>query len=203
MSERPPLPAAIRDSGVLAIMRGLAPANVASIAAALRDGGVEAIEVTLDSPGALESIAALAEAGALAGAGTVLDVGAAERAVAAGARFLVAPDTRPEVIRWAVGRGVPILPGALTPTEIRAAWEAGAAAVKLFPAFAVGPEYLRAVAAPLAGIPLIPTGGVDGDNAPTWRAAGAAAVAVGSWLTAPDDPALITRRAAALARRPG
>ena len=194
---RPAIPPAILEAGALAILRGVEPAAAPELVDAIRAGGIEAVEVTLDSPSALEVIARL---DGLVGAGTVLDVESAERALGAGARFLVAPDCRPELVGWAAERGVPILPGAFTPTEIRNAWLAGAAGVKLFPADALGPGYIRALGRPLAGIPLIPTGGVDGPGAQAWRDAGAVAVAVGSWLTDAADAATVTRRAASLCR---
>jgi 2-dehydro-3-deoxyphosphogluconate aldolase/(4S)-4-hydroxy-2-oxoglutarate aldolase len=196
---RPAIPEPIARTGVIAILRGLERARVLAVASALSSGGIEALEVTLDSPDALASIGALAEAGGvLVGAGTVLGTAAAERAVSAGARFLVAPDTDPELIAWAADRDVPIFPGAMTPTEIRAAWRAGAPAVKLFPASALRPDYLGAVAAPLLGVPLIPTGGITAENAPDWRAAGAVAVGAGGWLTAPEDLGLVRERAIAI-----
>jgi 2-dehydro-3-deoxyphosphogluconate aldolase/(4S)-4-hydroxy-2-oxoglutarate aldolase len=172
---------------------------VLAVATALSSGGIEALEVTLDSPDALGSIAALAEAGDVhVGAGTVLGVGDAERAVSAGARFLVAPDSNPELIAWAADRDIAVFPGAMTPTEIRTAWRAGASAVKLFPATALRPDYLEAVTAPLLGVPLIPTGGITADNARDWRASGAVAVGVGGWLTAPADLGLVEARAIAI-----
>jgi 2-dehydro-3-deoxyphosphogluconate aldolase/(4S)-4-hydroxy-2-oxoglutarate aldolase len=200
MPERPRIPDAILDAGAVAILRGLPSIAVVDTAQAIRAGGIEAVEITLDSPTALESIKALSRRGWTVGAGTVLTLQEAEHAVVAGASFLVAPDSQIEVISWAAGRGVPILPGAFTATEILSAWRAGAAAVKLFPATAVDPAYLQALRAPLAGIPLIPAGGITSDNAQAWRDAGAVAVAVGSWLTASTSPAEITERAAAVRR---
>ena len=106
-----------------------------------------------------------------------------ERAVGAGGTYLIAPDFRPEVVSWAVEREVPVVPGALTPTEIAAAWEAGATAVKVFPVSAVGgPAYLKAVRAPLREVPLVPTGGVGVDDIGAYLAAGAVAVGIGSPL---------------------
>jgi 2-dehydro-3-deoxyphosphogluconate aldolase/(4S)-4-hydroxy-2-oxoglutarate aldolase len=133
--------------------------------------------------------------GLLLGAGTVLSVDAAERAVEAGAGFLVAPHTDPTIVEWAAARGIPTFPGALTPTEILAAWRAGAAAVKLFPASAVGPAFVREVRGPFRDIPLVPTGGVTAETAPSFIAAGAVAVGLGSWLTGSGDPATVAERA--------
>ena len=101
----------------------------------------------------------------------------------AGAAYLVAPDFRPEVVAWAVERGVPAVPGALTPTEIAAAWAAGATAVKVFPVSAAGgPAYLKAVRAPLPEVPLVPTGGVGLGDIGAYLAAVAAAVGIGAPL---------------------
>jgi len=173
------------------------------VAEALVAGGVRAFEVTLDSPDAIAAIRALAQhhhgdGSLLVGAGTVLDVASARAAVEAGARFLVSPHTDLELVRWAVARRIPIFPGALTPSEIVAAWRAGASAVKLFPASAVGPAYVREMRGPLAAIPLIPTGGVTAENAAAFIAAGAVAVGVGSWLIADGSTDLIRQRAAQL-----
>lgn len=198
---RPVLPAVIRETRVVAILRGLPTPAVVPAARSLFEAGVRAMEVTLDSPDALRSIAAVAEAlsGVVAvGAGTVLTDAAARDAVAAGASFLVTPVTDPGVIGGAAGHGVPVVAGALSPTEIHAAWGAGAAAVKLFPAGAVGPRYLREVRGPLGHVPIVPTGGVTAGDAAEWLSAGAAAVGVGGWLVAGGDCRAIRSRAAEL-----
>ncbi len=184
---------------IVAILRGHAPEAVAGIVDGLVAGGITTVEVTLDSPGAHDSIAALAARDDLvAGAGTVLSVAAAEAAIDAGATFLVAPHLDPAVIRAAAARGVAMLPGALTPTEIFTAWQAGAAAVKVFPAGGLGAGYIAAVRGPLAGIPLVPTGGIDDTNAAAFLAAGALAVGVGGWLTGDADPETVQLRAGRL-----
>jgi 2-dehydro-3-deoxyphosphogluconate aldolase/(4S)-4-hydroxy-2-oxoglutarate aldolase len=193
---RPDLPPAVHDVRVVAILRGLPQARTVAVAAALGAAGVRAIEVTIDSPGALEAIAEIAALdGVTAGAGTVLTITEAERALAAGAEFLIAPVVDVELIAWAAARGVPMMPGAFTPTEAATAWNAGAAAVKLFPAGALGPAYVRAVRAPLPGIPLIPTGGVRVEDVVPYLEAGAVAVALGSELAAGGDPDEAGRRA--------
>jgi 2-dehydro-3-deoxyphosphogluconate aldolase/(4S)-4-hydroxy-2-oxoglutarate aldolase len=197
---RPAIPAPILAGRIIAIGRGLDPRAVVTIGEALVDGGVRSFEVTLDSPGAFDAIASLSERWSptelLVGAGTVLDRGSAERAVTAGARFLVMPHTDAELVGWAADRDLPSFPGALTPTEILAAWRAGAAGVKLFPAGVLGPAFVRDLAGPFAGIPLVPTGGVTAVSAPDFIAAGAVAVGLGSWLTGGGDPARIRARAA-------
>jgi 2-dehydro-3-deoxyphosphogluconate aldolase/(4S)-4-hydroxy-2-oxoglutarate aldolase len=199
---RPPVPEAIQSGRVIAIGRRLEPSSIMRVAEALVAGGVRAFEVTLDSPDALTAISALAQRYAdgslLVGAGTVLDLAAATTAVRAGARFLVSPHTDGELIHWAVDQRLPVFPGALTPSEILAAWRAGASAVKLFPASAVGPAYVREMRGPLATIPLIPTGGVTAENAAAFIAAGALGVGVGSWLIGDGSPDLIRKRATQL-----
>ncbi len=171
--------------GVVAILRGRRGERLDTVLDVLVESGVRSLEVTLNTPGALD---ALRRAGSrygpevTVGAGTVRTVGELEEAVAAGARFLVSPHTDPTLAARAGEVGVPYLPGALTPTEIVAAWAAGAAAVKLFPARLGGPRYLRDIREPLDDIPIVPTGGVSTDNAAEWFAAGAVAVGVGGTL---------------------
>jgi len=197
---RVPLPEVTLDQRVLAIARGVPRRRLPGLAAALSAGGIHSLEVTLDSDDALSCVEDLAAAGSdlVIGAGTVLDVASARAAVAAGARFLVMPVLDEAVLRWAVDRGVPALPGAQSPSEIWAAWRAGASAVKLFPAGALGPRYLRELRGPFRDIPIVPTGGVDDGNAAAFLAAGAAALAVGGHLVGDADPSGVTRRAAAL-----
>lgn len=199
---RPALPAPIVEGRVIAIARRLDPVTLPAIAEALAANGIRVFEVTIDSPGAVESIRALAE-GPLAerllvGAGTVLAIDEAEAALEAGARFLVTPHVDVALVRWAAEWGVPILPGAFTPTEILTAWRAGAAAVKLFPASVAGPPFIRDFRGPFPEIPIVPTGGVTIENAAEFLRAGAVAVGLGSWLTGAGDPAEVARRAAAV-----
>jgi 2-dehydro-3-deoxyphosphogluconate aldolase/(4S)-4-hydroxy-2-oxoglutarate aldolase len=170
---------------------------VARIVDALDEGGIGVVEVTMDSPGALQSIGGLAERGVTVGAGTVMTEREAMMAVEAGAQFVVAPHTNPDVVRTVVSGGVPMIPGATTPSEIVAAWRMGVAAVKLFPAALGGPGYLRSIRGPLGDIAIIPTGGVTAESAPDYLAAGAVAVGIGGALTS-GDPAAIRRSAARL-----
>lgn len=199
---RPPVPEPVLAGGVIAIGRHLPPGRLAAVAEALRAAGVRAFELTLDSGGALAAIADLARTNdpdeLLVGAGTVLDRGSAEAALAAGARFLVMPHTDPALVSWAAARGVPAFPGALSPTEVLAAWRAGAAAVKLFPAATLGPGYVRELRGPLADIPLVPTGGITADNAGAFVTAGAVAVGCGGWLMGDGEPGGVRDRAAAV-----
>ena len=201
MTDRPAIPELIRTSKVIAIGRNVPAADVPRIGEALVSGGVHVIELTLNEPeaAALESIAALArvanDLGVLAGAGTVLSVAAAQRAVDAGARFIVSPHTDPELVGWCAAQGVPAFPGALSPTEILAAWTAGASAVKLFPAATVGTGYIKQLAGPFPSIPLVPTGGVSAETAGDWIRAGGVAVGMGSWLIGDGEPEGVTLRA--------
>ena len=201
MAGRLEIPGLIRESRAIAIGRHISAADAPRIGEALAAGGVRAMELTLNEPEAkaLQAIEALAKVaddlGALVGVGTVLSIPAAGRAIDAGARFIVMPHCDVELIAWCVGRGVPCFPGALSPTEILAAWNAGATAVKLFPAAAVGPAYLKLIAGPFPEIPMVPTGGVSAENAGGWIAAGAVAVGMGGWLIGDGDPAGVTERA--------
>ncbi len=195
------------SGGVIAVVRLPEAADLRNAAAALSAGGVELIEVTLTTPGALEAIAELASdeelKGCMIGAGTVLDVKAARDVIARGARFVVSPTFDRFVVRYCRDHHVPCVPGAFTPTELLAAWHAGATAVKLFPASTLGPRYLPEVLAPLPLLRIVPSGGVSVENAGEWIRAGAAAVSVGSALVSPAlvrDAAWgeLTRRARAL-----
>jgi 2-dehydro-3-deoxyphosphogluconate aldolase / (4S)-4-hydroxy-2-oxoglutarate aldolase len=164
------------------------------VAEALLEGGITAIEFTLTGAGALEAIsetrAALGDRMRI-GVGTVLDSRAAESAIAAGAQFAVTPVVRPAVIDVCRARDVPVLCGALTPTEVLTAHEAGADMIKIFPARVVGPQYLRDLLAPLPGLQLVPTGGIDASNARAYLDAGAVAVGIGGRLVSP--PAVASR----------
>jgi 2-dehydro-3-deoxyphosphogluconate aldolase/(4S)-4-hydroxy-2-oxoglutarate aldolase len=177
--------AEIERCGVVAIIRMKEPGKVAAVVEALLEGGVRVLEVTMTVPGAVELIGQLASTlppELVLGAGTVLDSETAERVIDAGARFLVSPVLRLPLIETAVKRGVPITPGCFSPTEILTAWEAGADIVKVFPATALGPGFLKDVHGPLPQVKLMPTGGVTVDNAGDWIRGGAVAVGVGSAL---------------------
>ncbi|HEX6971599.1 MAG TPA: bifunctional 4-hydroxy-2-oxoglutarate aldolase/2-dehydro-3-deoxy-phosphogluconate aldolase [Limnochordia bacterium] len=175
----------VRKSGVIAVLRGLERAQLIPCARALRAGGIGVLEITLDTPGAIEMVELLRselDGEAIVGAGTVLDGSAAQAAIAAGAEFIFSPVVDVDVIRIALRYGKVAVPGAMTPTEILTAASAGAQAVKLFPAGVLGPEYLRQVRAPLPQVPLVPTGGIDAENAGAFIRAGALAVGVGGRL---------------------
>ncbi len=200
-TSRPAIPAGLVAGGVVAIARRLDPDHASDVADALAAGGVRAFEITLNEPvaNALRAIEAVAagsrDAGLAIGAGTVLTIDAARQAIESGATFLVMPHIDAELVAWAAERGIPALPGAATPTEVLAAWRAGAAAVKLFPASALGPSFVRELAGPFPDIPVVPTGGVTAETAGSFIAAGAVAVGLGSWLVGDAATAGVTARA--------
>lgn len=172
----------ITDGGVIAIVRGVDTDDAVTVADTVVDAGVTALEVTVDSPNAMASIEAISDRvdDALVGAGTVLDAETARAAQRAGAEFLVTPTVNRGVIRTANRYGTPIVVGAYTPTEALEAYQAGADAVKVFPAKTGGPDHVAAIGGPLSQIPLVPTGGVGAENAGAYVRAGAVAVGVGS-----------------------
>ena len=201
---RPAIPTGLTAGGVVAIGRRISATAAASIAEALAAGGVRAFELTLNDPEpdalrAIETVARHAPAlGLDIGAGTVLSIEAAARAVDAGATFLVMPHIDPVLVAWAAERGIPAFPGCATPTEILAAWRSGAAAVKVFPASALGPGFVRELRGPLPDIPLVPTGGVTLETAPAFIAAGAVAIGIGGWLLGDSVPSGVGERARAV-----
>jgi 2-dehydro-3-deoxyphosphogluconate aldolase/(4S)-4-hydroxy-2-oxoglutarate aldolase len=177
-------------SKVIAVLRSSNSADAIELVRAYAEGGIEAIELTTSIPD-WESV--LAETrrtethGTCVGLGTVTSVDLAQRAVDAGARFIVSPMFIPDVVQFCLSMNVPVIPGALTPTEVSQAVAAGAELVKVFPVSAVGgASYIKALLAPLPNLKLIPTGGVTPDNAIDFLKAGAVAVGIGSNL-APKD----------------
>lgn len=176
---------AIQDLGVVAVIRMKDAGRLRAVIDAIAEGGVRAIEVTMSVPGAVGLIAKLAPAlpsSILFGAGTVIDAATARAVIDAGARFIVSPVFRREVIDACHERDIAVAPGCFTPTEILDAHEYGADVVKVFPATALGPGYIKDIRAPLPQLRLMPTGGVTLDNAGDWIRAGAIAVGVGSAL---------------------
>jgi 2-dehydro-3-deoxyphosphogluconate aldolase/(4S)-4-hydroxy-2-oxoglutarate aldolase len=176
---------AIEQLGVVAVIRMRDAARLRAVVDALAEGGVRAIEVTMTVPNAVALIRELAPSlpsGVLLGAGTVVDARTAGAVIDAGARYVVSPVFRPDVIAECHKRGVAAAPGCFTPTEILNAHDLGADVVKVFPATALGPQFIRDVRAPLPQLKLMPTGGVSLDNAGDWIRAGAIAVGAGSAL---------------------
>ncbi|HMB78982.1 MAG TPA: bifunctional 4-hydroxy-2-oxoglutarate aldolase/2-dehydro-3-deoxy-phosphogluconate aldolase [Vicinamibacterales bacterium] len=176
----------IIEIGILPVVRAASGAEAIAVGDALGEGGIRALEITMTVPGAVRVIAeAVARYGDqfLIGAGTVLDEEQARACIDAGARFVVAPIVDVATIAVCRRADIPVLPGALTPTEVVQAWRAGADFVKVFPCSAVGgASYLRALKAPLPHIPLVPTGGVTLETVGAFFAAGASAVGVGGDL---------------------
>ena len=170
---------------LVGILRGFsAEVTVECVQAALQ-GGLHNLEVTMNTQGAAQQIALVRElAGdrANVGAGTVCDLKTLDKALDAGANFIVTPVVAEEVIKQCVEDGVPVFPGALTPTEIQRCWQLGARFIKLFPADCFGPSYVKMVKAPLDGVKLMPTGGVTLENLAAYRKAGADAFGLGSPL---------------------
>ncbi|MFM8334720.1 MAG: bifunctional 4-hydroxy-2-oxoglutarate aldolase/2-dehydro-3-deoxy-phosphogluconate aldolase [Opitutaceae bacterium] len=188
----------IRSERVVALIRANSPDGLMDCARALADGGLTSIELTTTTPGAIRMLEkATAELpDFLFGLGTVLDAETARLGILAGARFVVTPALRPDVITTCRRYGIPVFCGAFTPTEILAAWEAGADAAKVFPAEFVGPSYIKSVKAPFPQIEMVPTGGVNEQNVGDFLRAGAYAVAAGSSLV--DGKALKDKNWAAI-----
>jgi 2-dehydro-3-deoxyphosphogluconate aldolase / (4S)-4-hydroxy-2-oxoglutarate aldolase len=202
---------ALASTRVVAVLRAENAARAEEVVDVLLTNGIRSLELTLTTRGALEVLERLAgnvPDGIDLGMGTVLTADEVDRAVDAGARFVVSPSVVPAVIEAAARHGIASFPGAFTPTEIHAAWQAGASAVKLFPAGALGPGYLKAVRAPLPDIPLVPTGGVQIEAVSGWLDAGAVAVGlggplIGDALTPGADLDALAKRARAVCAAAG
>jgi len=183
----------IIDAGFIAIIRMTDISKLMEVVEALKIGGVRCIEITLAVPRAVDIIKRLATSSSgnlLIGAGTILDRKSARQAIDAGAKYLVSPTTWPGMIETCHRHSVVAIPGAFTPTEVSNAWNAGADIVKLFPANAVGPQYITDLRRPLPHLRLLPTSGITIENAGEYIKAGACAVGIGAALT---DPTLIGR----------
>ncbi len=197
-----PLLAQARTMPLIAILRGLAPAEALAVGQALYVSGFRTLEVPLNRPGAIECIALLVQGlppDALVGGGTMLTTDHVDAVHAAGGRLMVSPNCDPVVIRYAVARGMLVAPGVATPTEAFAALAAGAHALKLFPAESLGPAGLKALKSVLpAGTDVWPVGGVTPESLAAWVAAGATGFGIGSQLFAPGaDASTVRERAAA------
>jgi 2-dehydro-3-deoxyphosphogluconate aldolase/(4S)-4-hydroxy-2-oxoglutarate aldolase len=176
----------IAELGLVPVVRAQSPDEAIQAINAIREGGVDVLEITMTVPGAIPLIQAVAErygSEMVLGAGTVLDAETARACILAGAQFIVSPSVNLDTIATCRRYSVPILPGALTPTEVVNAWSAGADAVKVFPCGAVGgPSYIKALKAPLPQIDLVPTGGVSLKTAADFIKAGSFALGVGADL---------------------
>jgi len=187
------LKAWLERCGLIAILRGVKPDEVEAIAAALEAAGIAIVEVPLNSPQPLESIARLAGAFGsrlLIGAGTVMTPLQVRQIAAAGGRLIVTPHADARVVHAAKQHGLWAVPGFFTPAEAFAMLEAGADALKLFPAEAASPAVLRSLRAVLpSNTPVLPVGGIDAANMAGWRAAGAAGFGIGSAIYKPGETA--------------
>ena len=179
----------LHRSGIVAVVRGDDSSTVIEVCRALLSGGVDVLEVTFTIPGAhrvLEQVTSELGQRALIGAGTVLDAETARIAVLSGAEFVVSPVVNLDVIATCRRYSKLVMPGAFSPTEVLAAWQAGADVVKVFPCDTVGPAYLRALRGPLPQVRLLPTGGVTLASAEEFLLSGAFALGVGSALVEPQ-----------------
>lgn len=175
----------LRAAGLVAVIRAERAADAVRIAGALLAGGIPAVELTFSTPGAAEALAEVRDAygeEVLIGAGTIREPEQVAAAVRAGAAFLVSAHLRHDVLAAMLATGLPVAPGVFTPSEVAQALDAGAQAVKLFPASTGGPRHLRALRGPFPGLQVIPTGGIGIDDLPAWFAAGVLAVGIGSEL---------------------
>lgn len=202
----------IRRERLVAVLRRIEPQDrLLGLVEGLADAGVRIFEVTFDAPSAEADLGAIrarlegrGDGPFACGAGTVLSRSQLAGAIRAGAEFAVSPLFDRELLAAALAADLPFIPGALTPTEICAAWQAGATFVKLFPASAVGPSFVRELRGPLPEIEIIPTGGIGADNASAFLEAGAVAIGVGGALSggSPGDRAAILRAVRGTTTRP-
>jgi 2-dehydro-3-deoxyphosphogluconate aldolase/(4S)-4-hydroxy-2-oxoglutarate aldolase len=176
----------IREIGIVPVVRAQSAQQALAACEAVRKGGIPIVEITMTVPGALEVISGLASTignDVLIGAGTVLDADTASKCLKAGARFLVSPGFDAATVAFANRAGVLIMAGALTPTEVIAAWKAGADVVKIFPCGNLGgPKYIKALKGPLPQVPMVPTGGVNLQTAADFIRAGSEALGIGGEL---------------------
>jgi 2-dehydro-3-deoxyphosphogluconate aldolase/(4S)-4-hydroxy-2-oxoglutarate aldolase len=176
----------VEEVGIVPVVRASSADEAVAVADVIREGGIPILEITMTVPGAISVIAELSKRygdEVLVGAGTVLDAETARSCIAAGAQFIVSPALNIQTIELCKVQRIAVFPGALTPTEVVTAWDAGADAVKVFPCSAMGgASYLRALKAPLPEVKLVPTGGVSLTTAKDFIAAGAWAIGVGADL---------------------
>jgi 2-dehydro-3-deoxyphosphogluconate aldolase / (4S)-4-hydroxy-2-oxoglutarate aldolase len=180
----------IIEIGIVPVVRASSPAEACLAADAVRQGGIPIVEITMTVPGAIDVIRELLKncgSDVLVGAGTVLNAEAARRCIDAGAQFLVSPGLNLETVAFAAREGKLIMAGALTPTEVMAAWDAGADIIKVFPCGQVGgAKYIKALKGPFPQIPFIPTGGVNLNTAAEFLEAGCVALGIGGELVQAD-----------------
>jgi 2-dehydro-3-deoxyphosphogluconate aldolase/(4S)-4-hydroxy-2-oxoglutarate aldolase len=193
----------ILNNKAVAVIRMSDPNKLMKVAEAIYKGGVQSVEITMTVPGALKIIEEASKTVGdhiNIGVGSVLNRQTANDAISAGAKYVVSPVFKLEIVQEAKKHGIPVMPGAFTPTEILTAFEAGADVVKVFPADIVGMAFFKGVLAPMPQLKLMPTGGVSLTNAGDWLKAGACAVGVGSALLdkkaiAEENYSLLTQNA--------
>ncbi len=192
------------EIGIVPVVRASSPAEACLAADAVREGGIPIVEITMTVPGAIDVIRELVRncgSDVLVGAGTVLNADAALRCIDAGAQFLVSPGLNVQTVAFAAREGKLIMAGALTPTEVMAAWDAGADFIKVFPCGQVGgAKYIKALKGPFPQIPFIPTGGVNLNTAAEFLEAGCVALGIGGELVQADalkanEPEIIAENA--------
>lgn len=185
MSERTFSRELFEKAPIVGIIRNVSPDDVKRILPIYREVGLTTIEITMNTPGAAEMIRHALENegdGLNIGAGTVCTKDDLEVALDAGAQFIVTPIINKKVIKSCVKKGIPVFPGAFTPTEIYNAWTMGATMVKIYPATSLGPEYIKDLKAPMAQLKLLPTGGVGLENMSAFLKAGANGLGIGGQL---------------------
>ncbi len=173
------------EEKIVAVVRVTNEEKLTKVINAIYEGGIKIIEITMTVPNAIQQIEKISEKFGdkiVVGVGSVIDKQTAKDAVSAGAKYVVSPVIKKEIIETAVNLGVPVMPGAFTPTEILSAWEMGADVVKVFPADVLGMSFFKGVLAPMPFLKMMPTGGVTLTNAGDWLKAGACAVGVGTAL---------------------
>jgi len=179
----------IRTEKIIVIVRGVGGDKIVDIANALYQGGIRLMEVTCNTPGVSQMIEKLSQemtGKMIIGAGTVITKDLCEQVIKAGAKYIVAPDVNPEVIEYAIARDIAVLPGAATPTEVLTAARAGARMVKIFPAAALGPDYIRQLRGPINNIDFVAVGGVNLDNIEQFIVAGCVAIGIGGSVIRPE-----------------
>ena len=192
MSEQNKVEQVVRDTRIVAIIRGFAPDICLRLAEAYATGGIRLVEVTFnqkapetwkDTAAAIRAIRERFGGEVRAGAGTVLTEEQLSICIDAGGEYMITPNVKPSLIRSCVRQGLVAMPGALTPSEAVDAYEAGAAFVKIFPAGSLGPGYVKALRAPLAHIPMLAVGGISADNVADFMRVGCVGAGVGGNLT--------------------
>jgi len=196
MSDKQKVLTALKETGIVAVIRIDDPSDLVDVSKALSAGGVKFVEITMTVPGALsvieKAVNALKKEEMYIGAGTVLDAETARLCILAGASYIVSPAFRPDVVNACKRYGIAAMPGALTPTEVLNAWEGGADVVKVFPANHMGgPQYFRDLKGPYPQIEIMPTGAVNRETAPQYIKAGACAFGVGGDLV--GKPLIMTK----------